>query len=128
VPRKNQPDDPHNIKNDRLTIVNGDGRKRKRSPVAGSLADHGREKRVSVAKTKETNEQRQFMDNLLNVLERYLCPENVLIYSRDTTPSVIHYSLPLNEGETKRKNEERTTMYSKLSNHEYSSVSQIEVF
>jgi hypothetical protein len=56
--------------------VNGDGRKRKRSPAAAAAAaavEHGREKRLSLAKTKESAEQirfREFADNLLTVLER----------------------------------------------------------
>jgi len=55
-----------------LIVVNGDARKRKRSP---SAVEHGtKEKRLSTARTKETPEQiqwRQFMDKLLIVLERY---------------------------------------------------------
>lgn len=55
-----------------LIIVNGEGRKRKRSP--STIAEHSKEKRLSLAKSKEIPEEREFrgfVSNVFTLMSRY---------------------------------------------------------
>jgi len=55
-----------------LIIVNGDTRKRKRSP--STVAEHSKEKRLSLSKSKETPEERgfkEFVSNVFTLMSRY---------------------------------------------------------
>jgi hypothetical protein len=116
--------------------VNGEHRKRKRSLSVGE--QHTRDKKASISKTKETPEQvqfREFVSQVYAILERYHpLSVGVAEQSRDSNPSVLHFILPTPQNEEtpngKRKTDpvtEEKSLFFKLLNHEYTSVSQIEV-
>jgi hypothetical protein len=121
-----------------LTVaLNGDHRKRKRSPSASVALEHQRERKLSSVKNKESQQQiqfKEFQDNVLALLSPCDHEFGLADGSDDTTPSILQYVLPTDVADvlepsrrTKSEPAEDRTIARRLLRHEYSKVRDIQV-